>query len=84
MEQSATNRFQLLNLMPPSAVPNCSGNGMISQAMHGRTTIPSVQNSSIQQRIFSRYAVGWNSPRYGKQMPMAPVMLDNEKNTVVW
>lgn len=41
----------------------------------GSRIMPIVQNISIQQRICSRYLVGWNSPRYGKQIPMAPATL---------
>lgn len=37
--------------------------------------IPTVQNISIQHKIFSRYFVGWNSPKYGKHIPIAPATL---------
>lgn len=41
----------------------------------GNAIMPTVQNSSIQHRIFSLYLVGWNSPKYGKHMPIAPATL---------
>lgn len=42
---------------------------------------PSVQKSSIQHRIVSLYLLGWNSPRYGKQIPIAPVILQQNPNS---
>lgn len=41
----------------------------------GNAIMPTVQNISIQHSIFSLYLVGWNSPKYGKQMPIAPATL---------
>lgn len=90
IEQRATKRFhdrktkyELMNSisrgMITQAIPKIYEFVMIFRVelgyQPGRAIIPTVQNSSNQHRIFSRCLVGWNSPRYGNKIPMAPVIL---------
>lgn len=62
---------------------NKKSNQDLTIILPGNTITPNVQNNSIQHKIVSLYLLGWNSPKYGKQIPIAPVILQKKnKNTL--